>query len=193
MLFLSFSDHIFSLWYLRQLFKSTTSHGANIFPNIFSSRQISVASGTFVYWRRYDFSPLRHCYAIVVLLPMAVILCFVLQKWWRALFFSVGAKVRGILKNFKILAELGAGVAFVLRVRRNLYHRVSSFRQLYLFAPLIWALKIGLRRRATATFNVGINTNFPAQPSKEEIEVKILNQSRSKRPVLMKVMTLAAA
>ena len=36
---------------------------------------------------------------------MAVILCFVLQKWWRALFFRVGAKVRGILKFFKILGS----------------------------------------------------------------------------------------
>ena len=34
-------------------------------------------------------------------------------------------------ENFYFLAELGAGVAFVLRVRRNLYGRVSYFRQLY--------------------------------------------------------------
>ena len=98
MLFLSFSDYIFSLWYLRQLFKSKNDHLANIFPHIFSSRQISGVTVTFMYWRRYDFSSLRQCCAIVVLLPMAVILCFVLQKWWRALFFRVGAKVRGFWK-----------------------------------------------------------------------------------------------
>ena len=127
MLFLSFSDNVFSLWSLTQLSKSKNDHLANIFPHIFSCRQISGVTVTFMYWRRYDFSPLRQCCAIVVLLPMAVILCFVLQKWWRAIIKMVEQKSAGIFLILTFGRKMSAGVGLIPAQRRNPKRFFGSF------------------------------------------------------------------
>lgn len=107
-----------------------------------------MASLTIVYWRRYDFSKLRLCFDIVILLLMAVIYCFVLQKCWRAIIKMVEQKSAGIFLILTFGRKMSAGVGLIPAQRRNPRRFFGSFpdyryfcRNKGVFCSLLWMIQ----------------------------------------------------
>ena len=117
-------EPVFPLWKWSPLFESKTSALANQFPHGFTCSEVTVASVTYKYWRRYDFSPLRHFMTLWIFSPWLPS-CFVLRKCWRAISL-MEQKSAGIFLNLRFWRKMSAGVCFVPELRRK-YVRLSSF------------------------------------------------------------------